>query len=339
MLDLDSMPRSSPRPAPRRTVALTAALVLTTGAAGCPRGNGGASGGAAAGRGSTSGATDGAAGWRLPATQRVLLHTDDGWTLAGDLTPSGDVGAVDHDVTVLFVHQLASNRREWAPLVARVRAAHPSWTLLTLDLRGHGESTQGPDGPTSWARFANDAAKWAGLVTDVRAGADYLRGQVYQPRVFVVGSSIGSSATIRYASDPSSGVNGVVLISPGLAYHGLTTLPSLEAYARSNRPALLIASDGDTDSAAAVHAMASGPAQGHPGIRTEIYPGTGAHGVSIGAAGVHPELVDRVVQTLEDWVRPHDATSAVDATAGTRGDGASRVEGGGAELDSAIGGG
>lgn len=241
--------------------------------------------------GGTSGARDATTNTR--GIERVTFSTSEGWTLVGELWP------VEPGPAVILVHQLSSNHREWAPLVSRLHPARgESVTTLAIDLRGHGESLAGPEGSTSWQSFGTHVQRWAGIVNDVAAAVAFLRARPQPPSaIVIVGSSIGSSAALRYAaSDPS--IAGVALISPGLAYRGLDTLEPMGALASSGRRVLLIASEGDTASAEALAQLVA-RAQGRANVESVVYTGTGAHGVSIGAPGVHPEMWDR----LERWVK------------------------------------
>ena len=264
--------------------------------------------------GSTGGAADGAsraAGRGVGATERVTLTTSDGWTLVGDYA-SGAPGSA-----VLLVHQLSSNRAEWGPLIARLHGVS-ALSTLAIDIRGHGESTRGPDGTTQWMSFGNDTSRWAGLVNDVGAAVTYLRGRDSSlQRIVIVGSSIGSSAALRYAVDDPL-VIGVVMLSPGVSYRGLDTREPLQRFiARENRAALLLAGDGDNRSAESVRALSAVAAGADAGalVTSEVYAGTGAHGVAIGAAGVHPEFWARV----DGWIRAQiDPIAAAARAAATR---------------------
>jgi pimeloyl-ACP methyl ester carboxylesterase len=236
---------------------------------------------------------EGRAGVLPTSGEAVSIRTTDGWTLVGDYR-GGDSGTV-----VLLVHQLSSNRTEWGPLLSLLQPARGvRYPTLAIDLRGHGGSTQGPEGTTSWQAFGTDAARWQGVVDDVAAAVRYLRTRPRPPTgIVIVGSSIGSSAALRYAAGDAE-ITAVVLLSPGLAYRGLDTRDAMARYASTARPALLLASDGDTGSAEAIPALLE-RARGDARVESEIYPGTGAHGVSIGAAGVHPELWQRI----DGWIR------------------------------------
>lgn len=237
---------------------------------------------------------------RIP-TERVVIRTVDGWSLVGDFSPGSSTTAV------LLVHQLSSNRHEWGPLLARLGAAPSPTSTLAIDLRGHGESTTGPEGPTHWPSFGNDRDRWAGLEHDIEAGVNYLRQRLPAAEVIIVGSSIGSTAAIRYAARDWR-VGRIVALSPGLDYRGLRILESAMEWLNTGRPLLALAAQGDTPSAEAVRELSRLDA-GRNLVTAVIYENTAAHGVAMGAPGVHPEMWERIDQWLRA-PRPVPATAA-----------------------------
>src|SRR5438552_1717881 len=91
-----------------------------------------------------SAATTAVSAARPPAPPaQVTFTTDDGVTIGATLHP----GATPDAPAVVLVHQLGSTRAEWDPLVAQL-SHPPALTLLAIDMRGHGESTHGPNGTT-----------------------------------------------------------------------------------------------------------------------------------------------------------------------------------------------
>jgi len=155
-----------------------------------------------------------------PAPRDVTFTTSDGVTIAGTLARGTRVDAP----AVIFVHQLSSTSAEWAPLVERLHTA-ASLTTLAIDMRGHGQSTHGPNGTTlDWQQF--DDAAWAATRLDVLAALAFLAGPesgASPPSFAVIGSSIGASAAIAAAAEEPR-LATVVTISPGRAYHGFDAI-------------------------------------------------------------------------------------------------------------------
>jgi pimeloyl-ACP methyl ester carboxylesterase len=259
-------------------------------------------------RGADAGAAD--AGPVGPSP--VQLETDDGWRLAGTLHP----GAPGATGAVLLLHQLGSSRAEWQPLVGLLQRP-PAVTVLALDLRGHGESVQGPQNARqTWEGFGEDPARWAGLANDAAAGARYLYAAGAAQSVVAVGSSIGGSAAVVGLAEMPRAVAGadaavalaaerqivgLALVSPGLAYHGLETPDAMRRYAGlATTPARTVgmtAGDRDGESASALATLA---AQASP-LRVERAGGAAsdAHGVSLlNADPARWASLDRYIRTV-----------------------------------------
>ena len=110
---------------------------------------------------------------------------------ADGVTIHGSYWAPDRatDACVVFAHQLSSTRAEYVPVIARLKGqAH----LYAIDLRGHGASTQGPDGPQTWKAFTDE--DWQRLEGDLRGALDAVRGRGAGDRCVLVGASIRARA-------------------------------------------------------------------------------------------------------------------------------------------------
>ena len=185
---------------------------------------------------------------------REIRIPSEGATLVGDLRVGDSVAAP----LVVLVHQLSSTRAEWEPLLRHL-GADPALSTFALDMRGHGASTERASterergAALDWQRF--ETRDWEAVAADLRAVLGHLREEEgLQPtRVALIGSSIGSSAVIRAASEDES-VDVVVALSPGRAYRGLDAITPLPAL--GERPFLAVASRGEAPSAEAAQDMA-----------------------------------------------------------------------------------
>mgnify|MGYP003881717919 FL=1 len=103
-------------------------------------------------------------------------------------------------------------------------------STLSVDLRGHGTSDKAGDPLTD--------ADYAAMEADVEAAIAWLRASGTRS-VACAGASLGANLCVRVAArDP--GVVNLVLLSPALKKHGLTTAAAMEGY--GDRPVLLVAS-------------------------------------------------------------------------------------------------
>ncbi|MEM9191286.1 MAG: alpha/beta fold hydrolase [Myxococcota bacterium] len=217
----------------------------------------------------------------------IELRTEDGVTVHATM----HAAAVPEAPAVVLVHQLSSTRAEWGPLVERLTAA-PGFAILTLDLRGHGESVVGAEGEAlSYHAFDND--DWSAIEFDLKAGLTFVRQRFTPQAVALAGSSIGSSAAVRVAAADDE-VSAVVALSPGRAYRGLDALTPFSTWGA--RPVLAIAAEGEAASAETARAMAGSSPSGV----LRLAPGR-SHGVGMFADD--PGALEAVEQFLRRELR------------------------------------
>ncbi len=222
----------------------------------------------------------------LPASRSVRFTTEDGVEIVGTLQPAAHADAP----AVVLLHQLGSDRSEWAPLLERLHS-QPSLTTLAIDMRGHGESTQSASGALDWHAFDTDA--WARARLDVRAALAFLRSDdsgVRPERFAAVGSSIGSSAVIAAAAEEPA-LTTLVTLSPGRAYHGFDAITP--AIGLGDRAILAIVAAEEADS------VDTAEAYGRIGHTPAVVVPGNAHGVALFA--LDPSTVDRT----EGFLREH----------------------------------
>ena len=119
-------------------------------------------------------------------------------------------------------HGLGSNRGEWAALQAA--AAERTHGYLSLDLRGHGGSKTCGGKPANYRKFTR--VDWAASSRDIEAAALWLRERGYAPgRLVFCGASIGANLSLKAAAEGQVKPAGVILLSPGLDYAGVQSLP------------------------------------------------------------------------------------------------------------------
>ena len=94
---------------------------------------------------------------------------------------------------LLFLHGLGSTLRDWDP---QIDAFASQFRVITVDLRGHGESEK-PYGPYSIALFAEDI------------GA--LLKEIAQEPAHVVGLSMGGAVALHLAMDHSHRLRSLVV--------------------------------------------------------------------------------------------------------------------------------
>jgi pimeloyl-ACP methyl ester carboxylesterase len=120
--------------------------------------------------------------------------------LAGDLRPGVD----DHRAPLVFLHGLTFDRSMWAPALAELERLDPGRRTLTLDLPGHGESSEAFRGLDAVVAQIGEAVAAAGIATPV-----------------YVGHSIGIMPAMLLAT--ADGSRGVVNVDAALNIEGLAT--------------------------------------------------------------------------------------------------------------------
>jgi pimeloyl-ACP methyl ester carboxylesterase len=182
---------------------------------------------------------DAAAGGRA-----ITLRAADGTTLAAAIYEAGRQAAP----AVVLVHMLRRTHADWDGVAEALQQA--GFTVVTLDLRGHGDSAghYDPDGDLSV------------LALDVQAAVGLLhaRSDVARGRVGIAGASLGATlAVLTGAADPS--IRSIALLSPSLEYRGVKCEAALKRFAP--RPALLVAASNDPYAMRSVRQLtAAGPA-------------------------------------------------------------------------------
>ena len=206
----------------------------------------------------------------------VHFQTEDGWTICGRYRPPQP-----GRVVAILVHGVAAGKDEYAPLEKRLDELGIG--SLAIDLRGHGESLNGPEGRTEY--FGFDAAhEWPRTLGDVEAAAAYLikRG-IPAERLGYVGSSIGANLVSRTRLVP----RWRVLLSPGADYRGVRLAQPVAGV-----PLLIASSPGDPYAFATTAAYAKAAA-GIVRLQAE-----GGHGAQMFS---DPDFM----QQLMDWIELH----------------------------------
>jgi pimeloyl-ACP methyl ester carboxylesterase len=162
------------------------------------------------------------------AGQKVSFLTDDGVLIVGTYySPSSSHRTSPN--AVILLHMLGRNRNDWNAFASILSNRSIGFAVLSIDLRGHGESIN-QDGKTiSFQSFTR--TDFNRMVLDVKAAKHFLVTQknILPNNIAIVGASIGANIGLKYAvSDPS--IKAVVLLSPGVDYRGVTTSDSIREY-------------------------------------------------------------------------------------------------------------
>lgn len=179
----------------------------------------------------------------------VEYTTADGVVIVGDYWTPIDMSK--KAPAVILLHMYRSDRSAWLPLVPELEKA--GFAVLTIDLRGHGQSTKPEDRELKKRVGARDPEVFQSMHGDVTGAYHWLqqRPEVDLSRLAIVGASVGCSVAIDYAGRDKS-VDVTVLMTPGKNYLGLDSMTHIQKYGK--RPVLMLASEeersGGTDALA-----------------------------------------------------------------------------------------
>lgn len=159
---------------------------------------------------------------------QVGLVPEDGVTVSGRYYASP--GKVEKR-GVILLHMLGGTQNAWRPLVRSLHDAN--YEVMTLDFRGHGESSG------DWQTMTD--ADFAKLVDDAAEAVEYLRDIDSDMNIAVIGASIGANVAVQLA-DRDVNISAVALLSPGLSYNGIAIA---DAVSQLDRPVYFITSQTD----------------------------------------------------------------------------------------------
>ncbi|HAH07565.1 MAG TPA: hypothetical protein DCM05_13775 [Elusimicrobia bacterium] len=186
---------------------------------------------------------------------------------------------------LVMLHGVGAGRREWDPLV--FEAARLGFGTLQFDARGHGES-----GGPPYTTFLTPE-HWEALGRDIEGALSFLRGRGFPPeRVGLVGASIGANLALKVAAREPR-VLFVVLLSPGMSYHGVRLKPDLLHF---DRPVLMAAAPDDAYSMRTCRELA--PALKRPGGR--FLQAAAGHGAQMLSGEVNRPFLKELLRWLSD---------------------------------------
>jgi len=185
----------------------------------------------------------------MEEVESVSFVTNDGVEIVGTYFPSTG------DEALILIHMVGRDRNDWNKLAEELNRA--KYAVLSIDLRGHGESIYRDGKTIDWSTFTED--DYNEMVLDIQAADDFLVTKGFNGRISLIGGSIGANLALNYASDHRN-IKTVILLSPGLNYKGIETEDALINF--GDRPILFITSNNDPGSAESsllLYSMSIGP--------------------------------------------------------------------------------
>lgn len=167
--------------------------------------------------------------------------TNDGMEIAGHYYAQFDRKKEDKKniPSVLLLHMMPVTKESWRDFAKKLHGA--GFEVLAIDLRGHGESSGGPEGYKSFSDEQHQAS-----VYDIGGAIQFLEDRgVGLDNIAIVGASIGANLALQFVSQYPD-IKTAALLSPGLNYRGVET----EKYAKLIKPDqnIYLAAGGQNDS-------------------------------------------------------------------------------------------
>jgi len=217
----------------------------------------------------------------------VQLTTADGPALHAT-----ELGRGTH--AIILVHDQGRTSADWALFAEKLQTK--GYRVLSLDLRGHGQSTE-------ILSIADE--DWAAMTGDVRAAVGYVRKRG-ATKVSLVGAGLGANISLQLAAEDKS-LTSLVAISPGLNIRGYK--PSHNIAEVGSLPILLAAGSEDRKASSTVRYLETKI----PGEKRAVFLAGPASGTNL--MDEYPNLEDNVLTWLAGNFGAHGgATGSAIAT-------------------------
>jgi alpha-beta hydrolase superfamily lysophospholipase len=219
---------------------------------------------------------------KMNQVEKVSFRTDDNVEIVADYYSVDDAKFAG-----ILVHMLGHSRKDFTTLAKQLQSN--GYTVLAVDLRGHGESVNSSKGRLNYRNFTNE--DYQNSLFDLEAASKFLQARGFSlSNQFLVGASIGANLTFRFISDHQD-VKAAVLLSPGLNYHGVS-IGSLAQPSNSQR-VLIITAKGDEYSYQTTKELAAKM----PEAKSLVYPDD-SHGTDLFRD--NRELPDKIINWLKE---------------------------------------
>ncbi|MBI5797903.1 alpha/beta fold hydrolase [Candidatus Woesearchaeota archaeon] len=212
----------------------------------------------------------------------ISFLTDDQVNIVGNYWQGGKNA-------VLLLHMMPATKESWEYFAEDLHKEN--FTVLAIDLRGHGESMEQEGGILNYKTFTDEEHQDS--IKDVEAAVDYLKEQGAE-NIAIIGASIGANLALEYQSEHPE-IKKAVLLSAGTNYRGIEILP-YAAKLREDQQVYFVAGSLDGRSAGSADAMAKEIAQKIKKKEIKIYNST-AHGTDLFAED------DTLSKILIDWLK------------------------------------
>ncbi len=210
--------------------------------------------------------------------EKIHIQTKDGVDIAGLWWDAKG------EQTALLFHMMPATKESWVLMAEQLRTR--GLNVLAVDFRGHGESGGG-----DYKTFTDPQHR--SYLLDAHAAVHFVRERTkdIMPEMVLAGASIGANVALHVAFE-YEWIERVVLLSPGLNYHGL----NIGEEVRIGDPGLyranpwFVSAKDDGENSKQVERL-----QHKYGGKLIIFE-TGGHGTNL--FQTHPDLSEQVIAYL-----------------------------------------
>jgi alpha-beta hydrolase superfamily lysophospholipase len=225
--------------------------------------------------------------------EKVSFPTDDKVLIAGTYySPSPSSKNTSAADAIILLHMLGRDRNDWNTFASTLSNSSNGYTVLSIDLRGHGQSVNQNGKVISFQSFTPD--DFNKMALDVKAAKQFLVTQkgINSNNIAIVGASIGANIALKYAVlDPS--IKTIVLLSPGLDYKGVRTS---DAITKFTNPIYIATSGKDPIAGSDPQTLCNAI---NCGNKLKVYQDSNSHGTDMFLdSSLHPALDSLIISWL-----------------------------------------
>ncbi|MFA5172951.1 MAG: alpha/beta fold hydrolase [Candidatus Paceibacterota bacterium] len=167
----------------------------------------------------------------MKETEKIFLTTADGKKIAGIFRKPENPS-----FWAILIHMRPATKESWDEFAGEL--FNKNIASLAIDLRGHGESDNGPDG---YLKSENDSEN----IYDLESADEFLRSKGAEPKNIVfIGASIGANLSLKFLSE-NKYFKTAILFSPGLNYRGVSGEEAAEKISSGQRVLFISSRDDD----------------------------------------------------------------------------------------------
>mgnify|MGYP001584705412 CR=1 FL=1 len=217
--------------------------------------------------------------------EKISLTTNDNIKIAANL-----YGVENPVGWLILVHMMPSTKESYADLAERLQ--NLGYESLSIDLRGHGESDEGPNGYFNFSDSQHQKS-----IFDLGATVDYLMKtrEARPDKIVFIGASFGANLLLQYISEHAE-FKTAVLLSAGLNYRGVKTEPLVKNLKIGQKVFFISSRDDDDNSQENSELYQLLPDEVKKDSEIKIYD-SGGHGTDM--LENQPDLIGLIVEFIK----------------------------------------